>query len=94
MTPALWSPSSSPTAWLHAEAGAGAPVHLRAVLTPGVLRLEVGDDGRAGAVAQRRPDRDGGGGFGLHIVASVAARWGVANGDGTRVWCELDTRPA
>jgi anti-sigma regulatory factor (Ser/Thr protein kinase) len=76
---------------LHAEATAGAPVRLRAVLMPGVLRLEVADDGRGGDVAQRPPDRDGGGGFGLHIVASVGARWGVENGHGTLVWCELDT---
>ena len=75
---------------VHAEVGVGDPVRVRAVLAAGVLRLEVGDDGRGGNAAQRRPDRDGGGGFGLHIVASIASRWGVGNGDGTRVWCELE----
>jgi two-component sensor histidine kinase len=78
---------------MHADAAPGSPVRIRAVLTPGVLRLEVGDDGRGGEIARRGPDFEHGGGFGLHLVSNLAARWGVEHADGTEVWCELPCEP-
>jgi anti-sigma regulatory factor (Ser/Thr protein kinase) len=55
------------------------------------LRVEVVNAGRGrGAVAQRRPEMDGGGGIGLHLVERLSARWGVRDGARTSVWFELD----
>ena len=46
-----------------------------------------------GDPAQRRPDFDGGGGMGLHIVERVASRWGVRRAPRVVVWFELDRDP-
>ena len=53
----------------------------------GVVRFEVEDLGH-GAVRRREPDGRTGG-FGLHLVDTIAARWGVDREHGTRVWFEL-----
>ena len=76
----------------HAKAARDAPLSVSAAITGDVLRLAVEDAGHAGAIARRVPDPDGG--FGLNIVDSLAARWGVERGAGTQVWCELAQRPA
>jgi serine/threonine-protein kinase RsbW len=76
----------------HAGLAADGVVHVGAEVTGGVLRLEVDDAGTAGTVAPRAPDRDGG--FGLHLVDALAHRWGVTREGFTRVWVELDCRPA
>ena len=73
----------------HAEAPAGASVLVTAELTDRVLRLEVADAGHDRRFARRRPDLQAGGGFGLHLVERLSLRWGVAEADGTVVWCEL-----
>ena len=73
----------------HAAAAAGAPLRISAALGGGTLRLEVGDAGRAGAVALRPPQVLHGGGFGLNLVDAIADRWGVTHRDGTEVWFEL-----
>jgi anti-sigma regulatory factor (Ser/Thr protein kinase) len=77
----------------HAGQPAGAPVHIRAAAEDGVLRVEVHDHGH-GPVRPRAPGRQQGG-FGLHLVNLLAARWGVSHDHGTRVWFELaDHGPA
>ena len=71
----------------HADQPPGAPLHLRAAAVDGVVRVEVADRGH-GPVRRRAPG-DRAGGFGLHLVERLAARWGVNHEDGTRVWIEL-----
>jgi serine/threonine-protein kinase RsbW len=71
----------------HAGQPPGAPVHIRAAAVDGVVRVEIHDHG-PGPVRRRAP-RPGHGGFGLHMVNRLAARWGVSHDDGTRVWFVL-----
>ena len=73
----------------HAEAPAGASLLVTAELTDRVLRLEVADAGHDRRFTRRRPDLQAGGGFGLQLVERLSLRWGVAEADGTVVWCEL-----
>jgi anti-sigma regulatory factor (Ser/Thr protein kinase) len=61
----------------HSGAPAGKELVLRIGLSKTMLRLEVEDPGRAGAVAIRPPDIDNGGGFGLNLVQDLSERWGV-----------------
>jgi anti-sigma regulatory factor (Ser/Thr protein kinase) len=75
---------------LHAGQPAGAPVHVRAAAVDGVVRVEVHDHGH-GPVRPRTPNPQQGG-FGLHLVNQLAARWGVSHDQGTRVWFELAAR--
>ena len=74
----------------HAGQPPGAPVHIRAAAVDGVVRVEVHDNG-PGPV-RRRPPNLRQGGFGLHMVNRLAARWGVSHDDGTRVWFVLAAR--
>lgn len=75
---------------LHSGARA-AGVLVRLELTPDAVRVEVEDEGHGDPIAPRPPDRDGGGGYGLHLVAALSDRWGVERGAprGTRVWALL-----
>ena len=73
----------------HADAPAGASVLVTAELTDRVLRLEVADAGHDRRFTRRRPDLHAGGGFGLQLVERLSLRWGIAEADGTVVWCEL-----
>jgi anti-sigma regulatory factor (Ser/Thr protein kinase) len=63
-----------------------------------VLRIEVSDGGaRTDGVVPRSQGDQRPGGRGLHIVNSLAQRWGTANNDtGKTVWAEmsLDDRSA
>ncbi len=77
----------------HAGAAAGTPLLVTAELTADVLRLEVGDTGQGRAIARRAPDVEHGSGFGLHLIDSLAARWGIDHVGGTQVWCELLREP-
>jgi serine/threonine-protein kinase RsbW len=75
----------------HSGASPTQAVVIRFGLTDTALRLEVEDPGEAAAIAVRAPDMAHGGGFGLNIVQTLSARWGVeptARG-GTRVWAQL-----
>ena len=54
------------------------------------VRCEVCDSGIQGDPQPRDPDYDGGGGFGLFLVDSMAERWGVDRGTRLTVWFELD----
>jgi anti-sigma regulatory factor (Ser/Thr protein kinase) len=78
----------------HGGAHAGTVLSVRFRYGPDALRVEVQNpDGTPGAVGPRKPDLDGGGGLGLHIVEHVASRWGVREGVRTIVWFELDCPP-
>jgi two-component sensor histidine kinase len=44
----------------------------------------------SGRVAPRKPDLDGGGGIGLHLVEELATRWGVRSSRPAAVWFEMD----
>jgi serine/threonine-protein kinase RsbW len=76
----------------HADAADDAVVSVRAEIRGDALRMEVQDRGRTNAIARRAPDREHGGGFGLHLVELLSRRWGVNRDAGTRVWAELDVQ--
>jgi anti-sigma regulatory factor (Ser/Thr protein kinase) len=69
-------------------------VRVGAVVNDGVLRLEVDNPGVIGTVALREADLQRGGGFGLHLVDTLAHAWGIARDGHTRVWVELVCWPA
>jgi anti-sigma regulatory factor (Ser/Thr protein kinase) len=77
----------------HAGLGADDAVLVLASVNHSSLRLEVENPGVSGDVAVRAPDADGGGGFGLQLVAALAERWGVVRDDSTRVWAEIGSQP-
>ena len=54
------------------------------------VRVAVRDSGVSGTPEQRQPDLEHGGGFGLFLVETMAARWGVDAGEDLIVWFELD----
>jgi serine/threonine-protein kinase RsbW len=77
----------------HSGASAEEALTLRVALSlpARILRVEVEDPGRDGAVAPKPPDLDGGGGLGLSLIQALSELWGVervATG-GTRVWAQL-----
>ena len=74
----------------HAELAEDASLRLAVQLNGGALRVEVRDPGTSGAIVPREPDRERGGGFGLHLVDLIATRWGVNRTGGTHVWFEVD----
>jgi len=75
----------------HAITPSGAAIRVRGSLDERVVRIDVLDRGQHGAVAARDPGDDGG--YGLLLVESLAADWGVRRGLGTEVWFELATAP-
>jgi anti-sigma regulatory factor (Ser/Thr protein kinase) len=75
---------------LHAGQSRGAPLRIATFAVNGLVRVEVEDSGR-GTVRRRAPDPRSGG-FGLELVELIAARWGVSQEHGTRVWFELAAR--
>lgn len=67
-------------------------VELRVITGPGRVRLEVLDDGHAPLTAPDVvPPPDSPGGRGLHLVRTIAQRWGSGfDAEGrTMVWAEL-----
>ncbi len=78
----------------HPDITEEASLRLAVQLSKGALRVEVRDPGIDGVVAAREPDRENGGGFGLHLVDMLATRWGVSRADGTHVWFEVDAAGA
>lgn len=69
------------------------PIQLRMAHRPEVLRLEV-DDAGTGRPALDPGRARGDGGFGLQIVNTLAARWGVEDhAPGKAVWVELIVKP-
>ena len=61
---------------------------VHAALLPGGLRLEVTDPGPGFEPGGHGPRADGG--YGLHLLDRLAARWGVAGSAPVTVWVELD----
>jgi anti-sigma regulatory factor (Ser/Thr protein kinase) len=75
----------------HGGADAESELHLSLESRGPALHVEVvNPDHERGAVGQRTPDLEGGGGLGLHIVERLASRWGVRHNPRTVVWFELD----
>ncbi|HET9741099.1 MAG TPA: ATP-binding protein [Solirubrobacteraceae bacterium] len=78
----------------HGGAGEGATVRVSVSGDDAAVHVEVENPtGGAGEPTQRRPDLDGGGGLGLHIVERVASRWGVRRAPRVAVWFEIDRDP-
>jgi anti-sigma regulatory factor (Ser/Thr protein kinase) len=79
----------------HSGGSADEVVIVRVQLTSAAVRLEVEDSGIGGVIAPRRPDVEGGGGFGLNVVQTLSERWGLERvaGTRTRVWAQLRCRP-
>jgi anti-sigma regulatory factor (Ser/Thr protein kinase) len=74
----------------HVPAGEGDEISLTIERADGHLRVEVADHG-PGFLPRPRPDmRNATSGWGMHIVAKLASRWGVESDGGSRVWFELD----
>lgn len=77
----------------HGGAGPETTLHVSVSGDDDAVRIEVENPAEAaGDPAQRRPDFDGGGGLGLHIVERVASRWGVRHVPRVAVWFELDRK--
>ena len=74
---------------LHADSQPRLAVHM----LRGRVRVEVFDhDSRPPQL--REPDRDGPGGRGLQIIATLSSRWGTEPVDGGKVvWFEIDVTP-
>jgi anti-sigma regulatory factor (Ser/Thr protein kinase) len=71
----------------HAKA---AVVAVRFAVLPACIRVEVADEGPGFAHRPGEPDPSGVGGWGLHLVNELSSRWGVSDGQGARVWFEID----
>ena len=67
--------------------GNGGEVALDAAFMDGVLRIEVTDPGPGFEPGGHGPRADGG--YGLHLLDRLAARWGVAGASPVTVWVEL-----
>ena len=74
----------------HSHMG-GQPVDLTVTSAGDTVRVEVTDGGAGFEPRPRTKASDEAGGWGLHLVDRIAARWGVDTGRGTRVWFELDS---
>ncbi len=73
----------------HSGGGEDDKIVLAARLTPDFARVEVRDSG-PGFDPDVRHDASG---FGLRMLDTLAARWGVDRDErGTRVWFEIDRR--
>ncbi len=71
--------------------GGAGPVRLEVRERDGRLRAEIIDQGVGFTPIERDGDLDRVGGWGLHLVESIATRWGVQGGRRTRVWFEIDS---
>jgi anti-sigma regulatory factor (Ser/Thr protein kinase) len=69
----------------HTPSGDG---ELRLLLGDRTIRVEVEDQGAGVPAAPSAPDREFGGGFGLHLVDRLSHRWGVERRN--CVWFEMD----
>jgi anti-sigma regulatory factor (Ser/Thr protein kinase) len=76
----------------HAGAPPGATIRLAASLGAGTVRAEVADCGSGFEPAPRSAPWTQAGGWGLHLVDSLASRWGVDRHDAIRVWFEIDSK--
>ena len=60
------------------------PIELSASCGPGITRVEVRDHGHGLAAV------DLAGGYGLQVLSSASARWGIEHDGTARVWFEVD----
>ena len=76
----------------HVPASDAATIRLVVARTDRAVRVEVEDRGPGFAPAPRTdgPAGEQTSGWGLHILAKLASRWGVESDGGARVWFELD----
>jgi anti-sigma regulatory factor (Ser/Thr protein kinase) len=74
----------------HARSPRGARIGLAVSVVGSAVRAEVSDGGSGFEPAARTKAQDEVGGWGLHLVDRLAARWGVDRGSATRVWFEVD----
>ena len=74
----------------HVPAGMTEEIVLVIERDEGHLRVEVRDHGPGFAFRRRVPGQDPGSGWGLHMLSTIASRWGVETDGGARVWFELD----
>ena len=74
----------------HVPASEGDVIQLVVERSDDSVRVEVGDSGPGFAPTPRADVSDASSGWGLHILAKLAARWGVESNDGARVWFELE----
>jgi len=76
----------------HGASSGDGRLRLSTEVRDGAVRVEVHDEGTAGAVAQRASEAAGDqiGGYGLQLVASLSTSWGVERDEhGTVVWAQL-----
>jgi len=72
------------------HSGSDEPIRLRAwARANGLLKFEVADGGHSFEPGEAGHGHEGEGGRGLMILDAVAARWGISDEAGTRVWFEL-----
>jgi anti-sigma regulatory factor (Ser/Thr protein kinase) len=74
----------------HTNGGARNGIRIDVSVLMQRLRVSVYDDGHGFEPAPRAEGQDIESGWGLHLVNALASDWGVDNGDGTRVWFELE----
>jgi anti-sigma regulatory factor (Ser/Thr protein kinase) len=74
----------------HAGMRAAGVIRLDVVLTEGVARVEVRDEGRGFLPAARDAGSPLEARWGLHLLRRMADRWGVQASPHTLVWFELD----
>ena len=74
----------------HGQVAAEDSIVLVVSITDATVRVEVRDQGPGFAFRPRAPGQDPGSGWGLHMLSTIASRWGVENDAGARVWFELD----
>jgi anti-sigma regulatory factor (Ser/Thr protein kinase) len=75
----------------HSGSPSEAKIGLSVSAARGAVRVEVTDAGLGFAPAPRSAPWTQAGGWGLHLVDSLASRWGVDRGPRVRVWFEIDT---
>jgi anti-sigma regulatory factor (Ser/Thr protein kinase) len=74
---------------LHSDAPSSSNIQLCARhLGPDAVRVEVTDQGSGFTVVPRDPNRLEGG-YGLYLVDTQAAKWGIDRRSGTCVWFEI-----
>ncbi|HEX9124189.1 MAG TPA: PAS domain S-box protein [Actinomycetota bacterium] len=73
----------------HGPADPEATVAVTVSLDGRTVHVEV-EDGGGGFRARLGPAEDGTSGWGLYLVDQLATRWGIREGEPTRVWFELD----
>jgi len=74
----------------HGNAGRDETVIVHVALAPGVLRVEVCDQGPGFERPNIIGSRPGGGGNGLVLLERMSSAWGVSGDDGTCVWFERE----